>query len=125
MSVDNTLYILQLSCCTLHPDRISGCYYHHRLVLRASSTFHNFTISQSQLLYSSSFPYDVLFLSSSASTVLVRSFHGAPCDHQTSNEFRFFKHDESKAIATHLSDQASDIVWRFYTAPNIGKRLNV
>ena len=33
--------------------------------------------------------------------------------------------DENKAIATLLSYQASDVVWRLYTTPNIGKCLNV
>ena len=32
---------------------------------------------------------------------------------------------KSKAIATLLSDQASDIVPRLYTAPTIGKRVNI
>ena len=33
--------------------------------------------------------------------------------------------DKSKAIVIILLDQASGIVWRLYTAPNIGNRLNV
>ena len=33
--------------------------------------------------------------------------------------------DKSKAIATLLSDQASDIVTRLYTVPNIEMRLNI
>ena len=32
---------------------------------------------------------------------------------------------KSKEVATPLSDQASDIVWRLYMAPNIGKCLYV
>ena len=33
--------------------------------------------------------------------------------------------DKSNAVVTLLSDQATDIVWRLHTSPNIGKRLNI
>ena len=40
-------------------------------------------------------------------------------------KIRFLGIDKSKATANLLSDQASDIVWRLYTTPHIGKSLNV